>query len=114
MNYIAEFERLAVIVDEFDVNFKSNLLDIAFKDAISKVLENAEQNALDTLREGNLVIYREDGTTHKIAADKDTGAKRTEEETQEFFRIAYGSICCTYPFEIRVVRDFFTANGYKY
>lgn len=114
MSYAEAFDDLCTAVNAFEVNNRSNPLDIAFKNALIEALNSSEKNALDTLRDGELVIYGANGSETKISPEKDTGDKRTTEENEEFFRVAYGSISCTPAFESAIIREFFKKAGYSY
>lgn len=104
MNYVSEFARLVSEVTKFNENIsrRSTDLDIDFSRAIVKVLNDAEGNAIDT--------FIETGRSDKI-----TGDSRTEEENEDFYRIAYGTIPSTPDFDTSaIIRFFFTTLGYKY
>ena len=114
MNYAAAFEEILTAVNAFNTDIRCHALDVAFKAALIEAVTSAENNAVDTLREGNLVIYRPDGSYYTVDRTKDTGDKRTTEENNEFFRVAYLSISVTSSFESIIVREFFKKAGYSY
>lgn len=104
MNYVSEFARLVSEVSAFssNISYRSSNIDKLFSDSISSVLEIAEGNAIDT--------FIETGRSDKI-----TGDSRTEEENEDFYRIAYGSIASTPDFDtIAVIRFYFKTIGYKH
>lgn len=104
MNHAAEFARLVAEVTKFNANIsmRSTDLDVDFSRAIVEVINGAEGNAVDTFIETG-------------RADKITGDSRTEEENEEFYRIAYGTIPSTPDFDTsEVIRFFFKTIGFVY